>query len=325
VAGVALVSSGCGITAWFRQASDISGQWSGTWLGHGILAIPREERVTAQFEQRGRFGRGVIALDGTLAVESVPEAIRNAGAPGSRVLFEVSGRDVVVKHELGSEEFIADFRVAGDWLIGHIRGSDPPVRMMLARARSRGYQQQPQPADEPEPIPEAPPAPEPAPEPAGPQPGAEGSPRPADAPPGPESEPGSGAEAGSAPEPGRAERLGLTGFSPAPELKAVHFAFDQADIRPEATDTLNENAQWLKGNDVLVLIEGHADERGTPEYNLALGERRAKAVRAYLIGRGVEADRLNTVSYGEERLVCTEQTENCWRQNRRTEILVKRR
>jgi peptidoglycan-associated lipoprotein len=76
---------------------------------------------------------------------------------------------------------------------------------------------------------------------------------------------------------------------------------------------------------VLVLIEGHADERGTPEYNVALGERRAKSVRDYLVARGVEADRLNTTSYGEERPVCNEGSEDCWQLNRRAEFLVKRR
>jgi peptidoglycan-associated lipoprotein len=127
------------------------------------------------------------------------------------------------------------------------------------------------------------------------------------------------------PEPAPTDRPGLKDFAPVPELKSVYFAFDQADIQPEHATALDENTRWLKDNDVLVLIEGHADERGTNEYNLALGERRAKSVRDYLLSHGVEADRLNTVSYGEERPTCAEQTEECWGRNRRIDFLIKPR
>jgi peptidoglycan-associated lipoprotein len=87
---------------------------------------------------------------------------------------------------------------------------------------------------------------------------------------------------------------------------------------------LDANAQWLKSNAAyLVLIEGHADERGTDSYNVALGERRAKATMNYLLAQGIQAGRINIVSYGEERPSCRERTEGCWARNRRAHFLVK--
>jgi len=107
-------------------------------------------------------------------------------------------------------------------------------------------------------------------------------------------------------------------------LKIIHFDFDKSDIRPGDAKILDANAAWLTANPkLLLLIEGHCDERGTSEYNLALGERRAKATQAYLVSRGVQAERIATVSYGEERPVCTEHTEKCWATNRRAQFLVK--
>ncbi|HSE65346.1 MAG TPA: peptidoglycan-associated lipoprotein Pal [Gemmatimonadales bacterium] len=103
----------------------------------------------------------------------------------------------------------------------------------------------------------------------------------------------------------------------------IHFDFDKADIRPSEAAILDLNAQWLKDNDLIVLIEGHCDERGTNEYNLALGERRAKAARDHLVSRGIAADRITAVSYGEERPLCTENAEGCWRRNRRADFLVR--
>jgi peptidoglycan-associated lipoprotein len=109
-------------------------------------------------------------------------------------------------------------------------------------------------------------------------------------------------------------------------LKEVYFDFDKYDIRPEDAKTLDANATWLKSNgDNLVLIEGHCDERGTNEYNLALGERRAKSTMNYLVSQGIQANRITIISYGEERPVCTEKTEACWAKNRRANFLVKPR
>ena len=109
------------------------------------------------------------------------------------------------------------------------------------------------------------------------------------------------------------------------ELKDVFFDFDKYDIRPGDGKILDANAAWLKSNDNLVLIEGHCDERGTNEYNLALGERRAKSTMNYLVSQGIQASRITIISYGEERPVCTEKTEECWAKNRRAHFLVKPR
>ena len=109
-------------------------------------------------------------------------------------------------------------------------------------------------------------------------------------------------------------------------LRDVFFDFDKYDVRPADKGTLDENAKWLKSNTAaLLLIEGHTDERGTNEYNLALGERRAKSAMNYLVAQGVQASRITIISYGEERPLCTEQTEACWARNRRDHFLVKPR
>ena len=113
-------------------------------------------------------------------------------------------------------------------------------------------------------------------------------------------------------------------FVAADVLKDIHFDFDKYDIRPGDAKILDANAGWMKANPkYLVLIEGHADERGTNEYNLALGERRAKATLSYLVSQGVQASRFTLISYGEERPQCTEKTEACWARNRRAHFLVK--
>ena len=97
-----------------------------------------------------------------------------------------------------------------------------------------------------------------------------------------------------------------------------------SNVRPADKGTLDENAKWLQSNQsALLLIEGHTDERGTNEYNLALGERRAKATRDYLVSVGIDAGRITVISYGEERPVCTDKTEACWAKNRRAHFLVK--
>jgi peptidoglycan-associated lipoprotein len=109
-------------------------------------------------------------------------------------------------------------------------------------------------------------------------------------------------------------------------LKDIYFAFDKADIRPREVKTLDANRTWLKVHDTsLVLIEGHCDERGTAEYNLALGERRAISAKNSLVSRGIPASRITIVSYGKERPVCTEHTQACWARNRRAHFLVKDR
>jgi peptidoglycan-associated lipoprotein len=106
-------------------------------------------------------------------------------------------------------------------------------------------------------------------------------------------------------------------------LKDVFFDFDRYDLRADARDTLKTNANWLKGNGTArVEIEGHCDERGTNEYNLALGAKRAQAAKDYLMTLGIPAERLSTISYGEEIPVCKEQSESCWGQNRRARFVI---
>ena len=106
-------------------------------------------------------------------------------------------------------------------------------------------------------------------------------------------------------------------------LGEVFFDFDRAEIRDADRATLAKNADTLKRFDFLrVTVEGHCDERGTVEYNLALGERRAKAAYDYLVSLGVPAERLKTVSYGKEIPVCSESNEDCWQRNRRAHFAV---
>jgi len=109
------------------------------------------------------------------------------------------------------------------------------------------------------------------------------------------------------------------------DLEDIHFDFDKYAIRPDDARILDRNASWLKTNaNNLLLIEDHCDERGTNEYNLALGERRAKATMDYLVSQGVADRRITVISYGEERPQCTEHNEACWAKNRRAHFLVKR-
>jgi peptidoglycan-associated lipoprotein len=111
------------------------------------------------------------------------------------------------------------------------------------------------------------------------------------------------------------ERMGV--------LADVHFDYDSADIREADRQVLTRNADALKRFDFLrITIEGHADERGTVEYNLALGERRAKAAYDYLVSLGVPAARMKTVSYGKEIPLCQQSSEECWARNRRDHFAV---
>ena len=104
----------------------------------------------------------------------------------------------------------------------------------------------------------------------------------------------------------------------------INFDFDKSNIRPGDAKILDANAQWLKANpNLLVLITGNCDERGTVEYNLALGDRRAKAAMNHMVSKGIDAGRINTISYGKERPLCTEKTSACYATNRNDQFLVK--
>ena len=106
-------------------------------------------------------------------------------------------------------------------------------------------------------------------------------------------------------------------------LKDVFFDFDRYDLSGDGRTILRANAEWLKSNPAArVEIEGHCDDRGTNEYNLALGAKRAQSAREYLTTLGIAPARLSTISYGEEIPVCKEQGESCWKQNRRARFVI---
>lgn len=106
-------------------------------------------------------------------------------------------------------------------------------------------------------------------------------------------------------------------------LKMIHFDFDKYDIRPGEAEILKDNAAVLKKfSTVKIQIEGHCDERGTTEYNLALGERRANSTKRYLISLGIPADRISTISYGEERPLDPDHREEAWAKNRRAAFII---
>lgn len=119
--------------------------------------------------------------------------------------------------------------------------------------------------------------------------------------------------------------------APAPNVEQLwsqnvtdaYFDLDKSDLRPDARDALTKDAEFLRSYpDVRISIEGHCDERGSTEYNLGLGERRADAAKNYLVSLGITANRIDTVSWGKERPFCTEHNETCWQQNRRAHLVM---
>ena len=188
-------------------------------------------------------------------------------------------------------------------------------------------------ASAPAPAPVAAPAPTPAPAPAPTPPPAAAAPAPAPAPspaPSPVPAPMPAAPPAPAPTPAPPKE-----YAAHDALKPITFDFDMADIRFDfdkaflrsaAAKTLDASADWLRRNpNNLLLIEGHCDVRGTPEYNLLLGERRAKAAMKYLVSKGVSSDRITIVSFGKERPLCSVSAEACHAQNRRDQFLTKER
>jgi peptidoglycan-associated lipoprotein len=106
-------------------------------------------------------------------------------------------------------------------------------------------------------------------------------------------------------------------------LGDIHFGYNEATIQPQDNEVLKSNAEWLSAHaSARVQIEGHCDDRGSEEYNIALGARRAQAAKDYLTTLGISGDRMSTISYGKELPVCTEQTDDCWAQNRRDHFAV---
>ena len=106
-------------------------------------------------------------------------------------------------------------------------------------------------------------------------------------------------------------------------LGDVFFDLDESTIRDDARGPLTKNAEWLKRwSSTRIMVEGHADERGSAEYNIALGDRRANAVRSYLVNLGIPENRITVTSKGKESPFCTESGENCWQQNRRGHFII---
>ena len=107
------------------------------------------------------------------------------------------------------------------------------------------------------------------------------------------------------------------------KVNSIYFEFDSSELQQDSRDALSELAQWMKNNPAVdIRVDGNCDERGSNEYNLALGENRAASAKKYLVYLGISPDRLETLSYGEEKPSCAESTENCWRENRRDDFTL---
>ena len=107
-------------------------------------------------------------------------------------------------------------------------------------------------------------------------------------------------------------------------LQNIYFDYDKSAIRPDAREILKANAEiFTKNSSAKIVVEGHCDERGTAEYNMALGERRAQEAKQYLVNLGIDASRIETISYGKERPLDNRSTEEAWAQNRRAQFLLK--
>jgi peptidoglycan-associated lipoprotein len=108
-------------------------------------------------------------------------------------------------------------------------------------------------------------------------------------------------------------------------LEDIYFDYDRFDITADARSSLKKIADWMRRNpSARILVEGHCDERGTNEYNLALGDNRAKAARDYLLALGIAQAKIEMISYGEEKPQCADQTEECWQKNRRAHFVIQK-
>ena len=300
---------------------DLSGRWTGVWVGTGLFNSGRTDRAMLELTQAGQVGRGRLVLEGAIAAESVPWEVRRAGAVGTVLAMSLRGSRLTARHELNGRLFTVDFELRGDRLVGRVRDSHPPVWIALHREGSGPAMAA---ASAPQPAPVVAPPLEPVvPIPLEPVTTSE---EPAQV-----VEPPTGDDVAmaevtptEAPPAMPDQRPRREEFTTVAELKTIHFDFDRARLRSEAVDALHMGADWLRRNpELLVLIEGHCDERGTNEYNLALGEQRARSAMDFLITQGVGADRITVLSHGREQPVCREQNEACWRQNRRADFKVK--
>jgi len=291
------------------NGANIAGKWTGMWVGTGLFNAPRQENLTLELVQKGDAGYGRLVLDGATAAESVPWEVRQQGLGGIRVFASVNGSKVRLTHELDDRFFKADLTVMGDQMVGEVRGGRK-IRLLLARQNGGSNA----------PAREVPPQ------------AAQLMPPPIVASAPQQQMPVAMAPQPPAPEPPKAEepvpvqRPRNEDFVKVPELKSLYFDFDKSILRADAVDALSSNLTWLRENaDTFVLIEGNADERGTAEYNLALGDRRAKSALDYLEANGIPKERMSTVSNGKERPICVEATESCRAQNRRADFRIKSR
>ena len=115
----------------------------------------------------------------------------------------------------------------------------------------------------------------------------------------------------------------MQSFTASSDLKDIHFKFDQYDLDDNSKAVLKKNAEYLKSNPNLhVEVQGHCDERGTNNYNIALGERRAHSTKKFLVAQGVSSRNVHVISYGEEKPFCFGSGETCWQENRRAHFMV---
>src|SRR3989442_15513102 len=228
------------------------------------MGLPRSEDATADLRQQGSHGTGRFVLHTTGVAAGMPVEVKDAGLTGLRVRFDISGRSVVIRHELSSRLFTADFRVEGDHMVGRVRGADPEVRVALMRVRP------------PTPVAAAPAAsvaaapPQPPSSPPGP------APEPADSEPPTTPQP---IAAASPPPPqttvSAAARPGPNEFTENAAVKPIYFDFDQYDIRSADPNPPAANAEGPKRNPATpALIRGHGDHRGTTAANHRRADRR---------------------------------------------------
>ena len=112
-------------------------------------------------------------------------------------------------------------------------------------------------------------------------------------------------------------------FQSTADLKDIYFQFDKYDLDDRSRSILSKNADYLKAHPTAVIeIQGHCDERGTNNYNIALGERRAQSTKMYMVSQGVSSQRIHTISYGEEKPFCFESNNSCWSENRRAHFRI---
>src|SRR5712691_630209 len=112
---------------------DVTGKWAGKWIGYGIVDIPRNEDASAELIQRDSRGFGRLVFEGTGAAEAVPISLRHGGLTGARVQFDISGRSLTMRHELGGQFFTIDFKIDGDRMVGRVRDTETPLRVILER------------------------------------------------------------------------------------------------------------------------------------------------------------------------------------------------